>query len=372
MREPVKRLKLYETMKADIASGVYSPGAFLPNEFELADKYGYSRGTVRSTLAMLEDDKLVELLKGKRRRLCPAKVEKAKVPLTFLLPCADFISETFPHVAAQISRRILKGVSQIAFDHNYRLETVAVSPTNNAHEIDWRKLDFVNADSMLVVIGYWYRDLFPLLSKSGCRVSFIENQAYDFNVYADYLKKWYVLTIDRISTTESAVKLLAERGCRRIALTYDDITEKNHPVLHGYESGLAKCGLSYAAWLDTFTANNETIAGIIAGFYEKNKFDALLLDPHLVFRLRTRYSLNSCLGLPENVKIMATDEISFNQQAFPSLSSTEFPYEEIGRVAAQRLLEDNFRGGQQIFSARIIERESTMHENERLSLLTTV
>lgn len=366
MREPVKRLKLCEAIKADIANGVYLPGSFLPNELELAKKYGHARDTLRLALTILEDEKIIELLKGRGRRVCPGIGAEARPLITFLLPCADFLSETFPFAVAQMTRRMLKGVSQVAFEYNCRLETVPVSPTNNAHDIDWRRLDFINSDSKVLAFGYWYCDLFPLFKKLGCRVSFIENQSNHFKIYTDFLKDWAVFTLDRFNAAKAAVRFLAERGCRRIALARCDLDKKDHPSLLGYKSGLAECGLNYATWHNILDTDDEFIAGIIAGFYEKNKFDALLLDPYLICKLRTQHSLNRALGLPESVKIMADFETSCNQQVFPSLSSLDFPYEEIGRVAAQRLLEDEFRTGQQIFSARIIERESTMHERERL------
>jgi DNA-binding LacI/PurR family transcriptional regulator len=371
MRDPVRRLKLYEAMKSDIVSGVYLSGGFMPNEFELAVKYGYSRDTVRSALAMLEDDKLVELLKGKGRRICPANVEKAKVPLTFLLPCPDFLCETASFVNAQMTRRMLKGVSQVAFEYDCRVETVPVSPTNNAHEIDWRKLNFVNADSRLVVNGYWYRDLFPLLMERGCKMAFIEDQAPELNDYKNYVKEWFLLSMDRLSTMESAVKFLAECGCRRIALAHNYIAEKDHPVLHGYKSGLAKYGLRYIAWHDTLMAKDDSVREIIGNFYKKNNFDGLLLDPMLIFRIQPRHSVHQYLGLPANVKIITTREISYNQMVFPSLTSMDFQYEEIGMVAAQHLLEEKFIAGQQLFSAKVIKRESTMLESDQLSLITT-
>lgn len=369
MRSPVKRLKLYEAMKSDIASGVYLSGAFLPNEFELADKYGYSRETVRWALTMLEDDRIIELLKCKGRRIRSGIVGESRPLINFLLPCAGFLSETPLSEHAQSTRRILSGVSQIAFEYNCRVETVPVSPTNNRHEINWSKLDFVNSESRLVISGgYWYCDLFPLFKERGCKVAFIENQTYEFKLYADYIKEWYVLSMDRVTALESAVKFLAERGCRRIALVHCGISEKDHPVLHGYKSGLAKCGLRFTAWLDALNSNDDNIGNMIAGFYKKNNFDALLLDPYLVFRMRTRHSLHYCLGLPAGVKFLTTEEISYNHLALPSLSSVEFSYEEMGRIAAKGLLENQFRPGQQFFNAGIVERESTMHEVEQLVL----
>ena len=370
MRDPVRRLKLYEAMKSDIASGVYLPGGFLPNEFELAEKYGYSRDTVRSALTMLEDDKQVELLKGKGRRLCPANVEKAQVPLTFLLPCPDFLSETFPHVAAQISRRILKGVSQIAFDHNCRLETVAVSPTNNQHDIDWRKLDFVNADSRLILSGYWYRDLFPLLLERGCRVAFVNPQDAGLKHHEDFVKKCLIITLNVFGAAEAAVEFLCRHGCRRIALFHRYISEPEHPVMGGYLSGLKKCGLTFSAWHEQPEAHLklQDVKSRLKCFYRQSGgFDGLFIDPGLAVELHL-HNLYHELGLDEDIKIIVSSDADNNQWIASPLTSTAFPYEEIGRIAAQCLLSPDFSPGEQMVSARLIERESTLSPKSNFAL----
>ena len=361
MRDPVRRLKLYEALKSDIASGVYLSGGFLPNEFELAEKYGYSRDTVRSTLTMLEDDKLVELLKGKGRRICPAHVEKAKVPLTFLLPCADFISETFSDVAAHSSRRILKGFSQVAFEYDYRVETVPVSPTNNAHEIDWRKLDFVNAESMLLVDGYWYRELFPLLLERGCRVAFVNPQIFRRKLYEQFVNSCFSITMNSFGAAETAVGYLFRRGCRRIALLHHYILEQEHPTMGGYLSGLEKCGLKFSAWheIPEEQLKLEDIRRQLKDLYKKSGgFDGLMIDPGLAVDLRLR-NLYYDLGLAEDIKIIVSDDTASNQWVTPQLTSMAFPYEDIGRIAARCLLSSEFSPAEQLINARIIEREST-------------
>jgi len=344
-------------------------GSRFQTEHELCNEFKVARTTMTRVMVKLVEEGLLRRVPSKGSFV--QKVKKPSVPITFLLPCADFLSETFADAMAQNTRRILKGVSQVAFEYNCGVVTVPVSPTNNLHDIDWRKLDFINSESKVLTYGYWYSDLFPLLKERGCKVAFVETQTCYLTVYADCLKDWFVLTVDRVNAMESAVQLLAERGCRRIALADSNIDEKDHPALLGYKSGLAKCGFNYAACVNTVNASNETIAKVIADFYKKNKFDALLLDPRFIFKLRTRHSLNCYLGLPESVKIIADYETGYNQNFFPSLSSLDFSYEEIGRVAAQRLQDDEFRPGRQIFSGKIIERESTMHETERLTLSTT-
>ena len=343
-------------------------GSRFPTEHELCAEFGVSRATINKVMVKLTEDGVIT--RTPRKGSFVMRAAKPQVPITFLLPCADFISDTTEFSYSLHTRQMLKGVSQVAFEHNRRVQTVPVSPTNYKHDIDWSQLEFVDSNSLVVISNYWYCDLFPLFKERCCRVALIDNQTYHSSIYAEYLKDWLVLSMDRIHAMEDAVKFLAHRGCQRIALVKNDLDEKDHPSLQGYKSGLAKCGLRYAAWLNASNISHETITGVIADFYKQKNFDALLLDPYLVFRLRTQHSLNRCLGLPENVKIMADDEISYNRRAFPSLSSTEFHFEEMGRAAAQCLLADEFVPGQQFFGARIIERESTMHETELLALTT--
>ena len=342
-------------------------GSRLPTEHELCAEFGVSWTTINKVMVKLTDDGLIT--RTPRKGSFVMKAVKPQMPITFLLPCADFISETNEFSYSQHTRQILKGVSQVAFEYNRRVQTVPVSPTNDKHDIDWKQLEFINSYSKVLVHSYWYCDLFPLFKERGCKVVFVESQVHISKFYTDYFKDWFVLTMNRVNAMEEAVRFLADHGCRRIAIAHNYLENKGNPILDGYKSGVAKCGLQYTGWLDTLNTTDKTIAGVISNFYKKNNFDALLLDPYLVFKLRTQHSLNYCLGLPESVKIMADDEISYNQRAFPSLSSMEYPYEEVGRIAAQRLLKDDFRSGQQLFNARVIERESTMHKTKQLALL---
>jgi len=51
-------------LEEEIVSGRWEPGARLPSEHELCDRYGLSRTTVRQTLARLEERGLIDRLKG--------------------------------------------------------------------------------------------------------------------------------------------------------------------------------------------------------------------------------------------------------------------------------------------------------------------
>jgi GntR family transcriptional regulator len=59
--------KVAEDIKAAIASGTYPPGALLPSEAELAERYSVSRGTVRQAFAALRADGVIASRRGARR-----------------------------------------------------------------------------------------------------------------------------------------------------------------------------------------------------------------------------------------------------------------------------------------------------------------
>ena len=59
--------KVAEDIKAAIAAGVYPPGALLPSEAELAERYSVSRGTVRQAFAALRADGVIASRRGARR-----------------------------------------------------------------------------------------------------------------------------------------------------------------------------------------------------------------------------------------------------------------------------------------------------------------
>ena len=59
--------KVADDIKAAIAAGAYPPGALLPSEAELAERYAVSRGTVRQAFAALRADGVIASRRGARR-----------------------------------------------------------------------------------------------------------------------------------------------------------------------------------------------------------------------------------------------------------------------------------------------------------------
>src|ERR1700749_2032920 len=59
--------KVADDIKAATAAGAYPPGALLPSESELAERYAVSRGTIRQAFAALRADGVIASRRGARR-----------------------------------------------------------------------------------------------------------------------------------------------------------------------------------------------------------------------------------------------------------------------------------------------------------------
>ena len=75
---PIKRTKLNDEvflqMKQLLSAGVWKPGERIPSEFELCDRFGVSRITVRQALQNLTSIGLIETRPGKGRYVCEPEV----------------------------------------------------------------------------------------------------------------------------------------------------------------------------------------------------------------------------------------------------------------------------------------------------------
>jgi GntR family transcriptional regulator len=77
--------QLQEVLKEQIESGVWRPGEALPSEPELARRFGVSRVVVRQALAILEDDRQIDRIKGRGTFVAEPKLDARAGGLSRLL-----------------------------------------------------------------------------------------------------------------------------------------------------------------------------------------------------------------------------------------------------------------------------------------------
>lgn len=61
--------QIAHNLRQRIVAGDLSPGEMLPSEFQLVELYGASRGTIRSALALLAEEGVIESMPGRGRRV---------------------------------------------------------------------------------------------------------------------------------------------------------------------------------------------------------------------------------------------------------------------------------------------------------------
>lgn len=99
-----KKDRIYEQLKRDILNHTLFPGMRLPNEKQLAERMQVGQVTLRSALARLEAEKLVERVRGRGTFVSDASRRR-----TFLLLQPDGADTT-----ASSSRYIAEGLASAA------------------------------------------------------------------------------------------------------------------------------------------------------------------------------------------------------------------------------------------------------------------
>jgi len=74
-------VQIAEELMAQIEDGEYLPGAKLPTERDLAERYDVQRATVRKALGVLKDRGLIERVQGSGTFVAEAKIERGAIRL---------------------------------------------------------------------------------------------------------------------------------------------------------------------------------------------------------------------------------------------------------------------------------------------------
>lgn len=236
MRGGNKSVNIGNEIEKLIKSGELAPGDKLPAEIDMALQYDVSSGTIRKVLQALSAKGLVERTRKKGSFIKP---RKSSVPITFLLPCPNFLCRHF--FTALKARDILDGAMKEAASHGVRIETVAVSSNNDPEQIDWALLDHLNNESMVIVFGVWYHRIFPFLLERNCRSALFYNVAR-----SEYFKPvensdWNFFIQDHNRDSVVAMEFLRnEKHCRSVVYVGPEAREESHPFVQGYKDSIER------------------------------------------------------------------------------------------------------------------------------------
>ncbi len=190
--------RLYDDLHRQITGRELLPGAVIPSENDLAERYAISRPTVRKMLARLCDNGLLEKRMGK----------------------GTFVSEPRNRNESGPDRPFMIGTDSIGHEMFYYAE-IAQGMRNSPYgkHIYLNMLDLTEAargkvpeavDALLFIRELLPEKAYRMFAKRGIPVAHINRKC-------EYPEVGYI-TIDHEAEAERAVSLLLNSGCRRVML----------------------------------------------------------------------------------------------------------------------------------------------------------
>lgn len=328
MRKPEKSSKLYHELRKAILLREYQPGAMLPRETELAEAFKVSRFTLRAAMARLENESLVQRIRGKGTYISSGK-DKPKI--TFMLPCpASF------HQTSLFLMDIFHGIMEAAHELDCQVETLPLSPSNNPDNIDWAKLLNISRDSKVVVGGFWFSRIFQFLKNSGCRVVLVHDGTYHFREYADLLKNWTTMEKDQYDAAYRVTRKLIALGSRRPHLFCYYTDEKDQPHVRGVQSALRDTGIDIANFTSKMGVCDQINIQSLEKIYKDCRFDSILTESNEILNYFSKYKKIKCFGCFDFQQHNYRNE-------FPANSiNSEFPLRQIGYDAVKELIREDY------------------------------
>ena len=330
--------------------GRMAAGDRLPSELALCEEYSVSRMTANKVVNCLVDEGMLYRIKGSGTYV--RSPGAGRQPARFLLPCP----ECFIYDCTYNLRLQLCGALREAARSGREIKGVPASKVNNPDKIDWGEFSAFDAETMVVVNSFWFKELFPLLRERRCRTVFCDTASRTGQQYPDFLADWLVMRVDVQKAMADAVVHLAASGRRRIAYVFDSYP-MDDPLNLGYRDGLARANLPFDPGLFIYSGNSDQMYDRLLG--GAAAFDALVISDFA--RVREVMGLLRQAGrkIPGDVAVLVFGDHERLRGYDPPLSAVSLPYFRIGQAIGEALAE-GIAPGVVEFEATILDRESSL------------
>lgn len=344
-----------DSLRRDIATGVYKDGEALLTEAELKLKFGVSRQTVRQAISLLETDGLVIRRRGSGTYVNHGARKHGGVISVGVITT---------YITDYIFPSIVRGVESVLSAENC---IMSLSATYNRADHERSLLQRILESPLDGLIVEGTKTALPNPNTGLYEKLWERNIPYVFiNGYYPQLPKTVYVVTDDIAGGRMATAYLANRGFTRIGGIFKSDDMQGHLRYQGYSAELQDRGLRMrdetVCWFTTENKKrflrDETGADFIRSL--QNGVDAVVCyNDEIALELMEVLGENH-LSVPRDVSIVSFDNSAYAGVCHPKLTSLAHPKDEFGRVAAEKLL--NMIGGKKETSAvlpwKLIERDS--------------
>lgn len=325
-----RRQPVYAELVADLRHAIHTgrlaPGARLPSEAELRERYGISRVSVRQGLALLGQEGLVHPEAGRG---------------TFATACTTLparrICLLLPYPGEALCARIVAGVSRAATGLGWEV-TLCSSCDDPGLERAAIARSVVRRDSGLIVLPIDPRDTPDGLSQlagSGVTTVFVDRAVPGFD--------WDVVESDHQVGAEIATKRLLQAGHRDLAfLTTDNLTVRSVAKrLIGFRAALAEAGIPFLPqrlWFARSPMRAEEREAIRQALLVPDRPTGVFAMNDLLAAELVRLAEGEGIAVPGDLSIVGFDGLE-RTTLVSQLTTVRQPAEEVGTMAVRILAE---------------------------------
>ena len=349
-----KYQNLINYIQEQISDGQLGPGEKVPSENQLSEQIHISRQTVRKAIGTLEEDGLVQRIRGSGTYVSFDRQKN--------LEQRNSIAVVTTYVDSYIFPRILQGMQNTLFESGF---SVQIYFTNNTLDREKSILkDLLKRDDVAGVIVEGTKsglpnpnlDLYRHLMARKIPLLF-------FNTYYPELEAPHV-SLNDAEAAYKAVRYLIDKGHQKIGaiLKLDDGQGRQRYL--GYLKAMEEAGLtvtdSRMVWIDTDESKQLGYCRDRILNRVEECTALLAYNDQIAFQL-IRMLTERNIRVPEDVSVISIDDSDLARHSEVPITSLPHPKENLGKKAAETLLQMIAGRKKDLtyeFDTRVVERES--------------
>lgn len=334
-KELNKNEQLFRQLYEAIRGGEIPNGARLSTELELADQYGCSRITVRSSLRRLEELKLIRRVRGNGTYVNSENVRfsgRRNIAVVAVEVRGNDFDEVDPYFA-----QLMNGLLRCANAYDYSASLIPMRPEdrNFMETFEREALDLSDYDGLIFAKQLTGEEIDAL---EGGRRNFVALQAPEGKREISYV------SIDNFNGAYAATRHLLERGRRNIIFLHKSLQEKiNREKVDGYLQALDEFRLNSPLerrhYECTPYIEDEGAAIIRRLLEEGQKFDGLVVHGDWATYGAVNALREHNLRIPEDVALVMYDDYYTVQRILKlSITAMRQPFGDQLRHAIRLLM----------------------------------
>lgn len=319
------------------------------SEAVLCSEFNVSRMTANKINNQLVNEGFLYRVKGSGTYV--KTPQAAQQAIRVLLPCPDY----FLFDCTYDMRLLLAGMIEKTKFSDMRIQGVAVSKVNNPQKIDWDELDDFNSETIVVVGGFWFKEIFPFLRKRQCKVIFCDFQADMGTCYPEYFSNWTILRLNVDKEISETVQCLAADGFKRIGYVFDNYFQ-DHPLNTGFKAGLREAGMQFVPEQAIYSGNSDDFFNAVQD--ASKNFDVLLLSSPVLVRQTLLILQSSGQKVPDDIALISFGDSQSLSNLDPPVSAAAIPFFQMGQGIVEFLQNGELSEFKKEFKSQMFVRES--------------